>query len=191
MNQVKEVNNLESKTPRKVYHWYILSTRGGKEEKIIENIKLDLVKNGLNDYVRDLKVFSDKNKKKILKGYIFCYCSLTPALIRFFHRFPGIIGFLNHERKGSKLPDFVSPEMLKNFSVEVQEKKKMGEVNSDSTADLSIGDLVKIVSGTFIDYEGRITYLDQKKKKVKIDIDFAGRTTSLDMPIDNCQKVLV
>ena len=109
---------------KKIYHWYILSARGGQEEKIIEKIKLGLTKSEWKDYVRDLKIFSDKNKKKILKGYIFCHCSLVPGLVRFFYTIPGIIGFLNHQRKDDKLPDFVSPEVIKNFSTKVQEEKK-------------------------------------------------------------------
>ena len=173
---------------KKIYHWYILSARGGQEEKIIEKIKLELNKSELKDYVRDLKIFSDKNKKKILKGYIFCHCSLFPGLVRFFYTIPGIIGFLNHQRKDDKLPDFVSPEVIKSFSTKVQEEKKSSVINQDSS--LNIGDLVRITDGTFVNYEGKISHLNEKKQEAKIDIEFAGRTTSISIPIRDCQKVL-
>lgn len=174
---------------KKIYHWYILSARGGQEEKIIEKIKLELEKSEWKDYVRDLKIFSDKNKKKILKGYIFCHCSLTPGLARFFYNIPGIIGFLNHQRKDEKLPDFVSPEVVKGFSIKVQEEKKNSVISQVSS--LNIGDLVKITDGTFVNYEGRVSHLNEKKREVKIDIEFAGRITSIAIPIKDCQKVLV
>src|SRR3954468_22586807 len=108
----------------------------------MEKIQLELVEKGLKDLVRDLKVFSDSDKKKILKGYIFCNCSLTPQLVRFFYRIPGIIGFLNHERGSEKLPDFVSLELIKNFSVKVQKDKEVSKISSE--LNLNIGDLVKI-----------------------------------------------
>lgn len=173
----------------KSYHWYILSARGGQEEKIVEKIKLELGKSEWKDYVRDLKIFSDKNKKKILKGYIFCHCSLVPGLVRFFYTIPGIIGFLNHQRKDNKLPDFVSPEVIKGFSTKVQEEKKNSVIIQGPG--LNIGDLVKITDGTFINYEGRVSHLNEKKQEAKIDIEFAGRTTSIAIPIKDCQKVLV
>lgn len=175
--------------PKKNYHWYILSVRGGKEEKIIENIKLELDKKRLQDYVDDLKVFVSKSKKKILKGYIFCYCQLTPELVRFFYTVPGVVGFLDHQRKDDKMPDFISPERIKSFAGLLKEEETTSKI--DQELDLNVGDLVKITTGTFINCEGRISQLDEKKQKVKIDIEFAGRMTAIDVPINNCQKVFV
>lgn len=96
---------------------------------------------------------------------------------------------MNHQRKDNELPQFVSPNIIKNFSAEVREEKKTSQV--DSGINLNVGDLVKITTGTFVDYEGRVSYLDEKKQKVKIDVEFAGRTTSIDIPMNNCQKILV
>ncbi|CAI2195668.1 13109_t:CDS:2, partial [Funneliformis geosporum] len=129
----------------------------GQEAKIIENIESELVKNRL-------------------KG----------QLVRFFYSIPRVVSFLNHQRGSSQLPEFVSPELVENFSLEVGKSKENTKVNHNSN--LTIGDLVKIIEGTFANYEGKITSLDERKKRVKIDIEFAGRSTPIDVPIEICQK---
>jgi transcriptional antiterminator NusG len=173
---------------KKEYQWYILSVRGGREEKIVEKIKSELEKKGWSDYIRELKVVSDSNKKNILKGYILSYCHLTPELTRFIYKIPEIIGFLNHQRSEDKLPDPVSEEMVKSFLTKMKEKKETKTSNHEEV-DLNIGDLVKITEGTFANREGRITHLDKKKQKVKIVIESSGWEIS-DVPVNICQKVI-
>jgi transcription antitermination factor NusG len=171
------------------YQWYILSVRGGREEKIIEKIKSELEKKEWSNYIRELKVFSDSNKKNILKGYILGYCHLTPELTTFLGKMPEVIGFLNHQWKDDKLPDPVSEEVVKSFLTKMKEKKEIKVGGNYEIVDLNIGDLVKITQGTFVNREGRITYLDKKKQKVKIVIESSGWEIS-DVPVNICQKVI-
>jgi transcription termination/antitermination protein NusG len=177
--------NFERNMPQ--YHWYIILVRGGQEAKLIERIKSELIKKRLKDQVRDLKVFNDENKKNFLKGYIFCYCFLTPELVRFFYSVPRVVSFLNHQRGSAELPEFVSPELIENFSLEVKEKKEKPEVNYSPS--LNVDDLVRVTEGVFAGCEGKIISLDERQKRVKIDIDFAGKLTSIDVPMEVCQKV--
>lgn len=170
------------------YQWYILSVRGGREEKIIEKINSELEKKGWSGYLREFKVVSDRQKKNILKGYILCHCHLTSELTRFFYQVPEVIGFLNHQRGDAKLPDPVSEAVVKSFLTKVKEKKEIKSIDGQEI-DLNIGDLVKITEGTFINREGRITHLDQKKQKVKIIIESSGWEIS-DVPVSICQKVI-
>ena len=150
------------------YQWYILSVRGGREEKVIAKIKSELEKKGWSDYVHDLKVVSDNQKKNILKGYIFGYCHLTPELTRFFYKIPEITGFLDYQWGDNKLPDSVSEEAIKNLLAKIEDRKENLAEFNQGEVDLNIGDLVKITEGVFANREGRITHLDQKKQKVKI-----------------------
>lgn len=95
-------------------------------------------------------------------------------MTRFFYKISGITGFLNYQRGDNKLPDSVSPEIIKSLLAKVKEKKENKIENNSEKTDLNIGDLVKITEGTFINREGRITHFDQKKQKVKITIEPSG-----------------
>ena len=64
--------------------------------------------------------------------------------------------------------------MIKSFLEKVKEKKENKIGSNHEETDLNIGDLVKIIEGTFINREGRITHLDKKKQKVKIVIESSG-----------------
>ena len=169
------------------YQWYILSIRGGREEKIIEKIKSELESKDWSNYVREIKIISGSNKKNILKGYILVNCYLTSELTQFFWKISGVIGFLNHQRGDDKLPDFVSEEAIKKLSEKVREKEE-SQVNNYEEFDLNIKDLVKITEGVFAGREGRVIHLDQKKQKVRIVIEPSGWETTV--PVNICQKIL-
>ena len=169
------------------YQWYILSVRGGREAKVIENIELELKKRRWDDRVKELKIINDSNKKNILKGYVLANLSLTPELVIFFYKIPEITGFLNHQRGDKNLPNFVSEGMIKNLLVKtVEEKKKVSEVDK---LNFNVGDLVIITEGIFINREGRIANFDKKKQKAKIIIEISGWEVN-DVPISICQKVI-
>ena len=171
------------KSEQENYYWYILFVRGGKEEKVITNInsELEREKQWSND-IRELK-----SVPKTIKNYVFCYCRLTPGLVRFLYKIEGVIKFLNHQRGEVKLPEPVSEEVIKKFFSRSQ--KATETIKTTHHNNLKIGDLVQITTGSFINQEGKITHLDEKKSRVKVDIEFLGQKTSLDLSLDNCRKV--
>jgi transcription antitermination factor NusG len=171
------------KTEKENYYWYILFVRGGKEEKVIANIKSELERETQwSDDIQELK-----SAPGIIKNYVFCFCRLTPGLVRFFYKVEGVIKFLNHQRGEVKLPEPVSEEVIKKFFSQSQRATETTETTHHNS--LKIGDLVQITTGSFINQEGKITHLDEKKSRVKVDIEFLGQKTSLDLPLNNCQKV--
>ena len=165
------------------YHWYILSVRGGKEEKVLEKIKLELKNNHQDNKVSDLKIIKN-NKQEKLKGFIFCYAHLDHDLLQIFYKVSEVTGFLGHPKESKKLPDFVSEETIKTFSKSALETKKTLIENS---LPLSENDLVKITVDSFT-YEGRVVKIIGQK--VSIEIKFVGKKTILDnVPINSVKKV--
>lgn len=163
-----------------------MSVRGGREEKTIEKIKAELEKRDWNDYFQEFKVVNDNQKKNILRGYILCRGYLTSEITRFFYQMPEIIGFLNHQRDDAKLPGSVSEVVVKNFLTKIEEKGNQS--NNYEEIDLNVNDLVKITEGEFVDQEGRIIELDQKRQKVKIIVKSSGWKIS-NVPVNICKKV--
>lgn len=152
------------------YNWYLIGTRGGKEKKIIEEIKLELKKSEYKDLVSDLRSFNSKGK--YLKSYILCHCHLTEELMRFFHKIPNVVGFIRN-REG-EMPVHVSQEIVKNFFNEMEKKEEKSTSDEMENGGVKIGDLVKINEGTFIDHEGRISHIDKKRGKTKIILEKLG-----------------
>jgi transcription antitermination factor NusG len=111
---------------------------------------------------------------------------LTPKLVKFLTKITGVISFLNHEKNETRLPDPISAETVKNFFSQIPKKSPVSPLPSE----LNIGDLVRITEGSFANQEGKITYLNENKSQVKVDLDFLGRKMSFNLPIDSCQKIL-
>jgi transcription antitermination factor NusG len=138
------------------------------------------------DYVHDLRIGPE-----ILKNYIFCYCFLTKKLVSFFYQIKGVISFLNHERRSLQLPDPVSEiTVKKTFSYLEEEKKEIINSKSSSLSPISIGDYVKITGGIFANHEGRIIYLKKENNRVGVEIYFFNRNIDVNLPINNCQKMV-
>jgi transcription termination/antitermination protein NusG len=170
------------------YHWYILSVRGGREEKIIAKIWRELKNSKWKKQVKDLKVVKN-NRKETLKGFVFCRAYLDEELVRFLYKIPEVIGFFGYQLEVGKLPNFISEsEMKSRFFNQVETTEDVRNENYFSS-DFKIGDLVKIMTGIFANYEGKIVKLGGQK--VSVEIEFAGKKNLLDnILISDCQKVL-
>jgi transcriptional antiterminator NusG len=114
--------------------------------------------------------------------------SLNPKLLSFIYRTEKLLGFLNSSRKSIKeLPGPVSEQTVKKFFSN-REIQKENENLGEKVGNFKIGELVKINEGPFLGYEGKIISFDEKKTKVKIEIDFLGQFSSLELPINSCVR---
>jgi transcriptional antiterminator NusG len=55
--------------------------------------------------------------------------------------------------------------------------------------DLKRGDLVKIVDGSFKDFEGRVEEVDEKKGKVRVLVNLFGRDTPVELDFLQVKKL--
>jgi len=171
------------------FNWYIISVRGGKEKIIIEKIILELKKKEIKDKVKKLIILG--NEKNFLGGYIACFCQMDQELLNIFYNMEKnmIYSFLNHKKNDINLPNFVSSKSIESIENLINFKENQKKNENLSFSSIRINDLVRINDGPFLNYEGKVISLNLIKEKVKLDIDFAGRITSIDLPLKNCEKV--
>jgi transcription antitermination factor NusG len=155
----------------------LLSIRGGREKKVISEIKEELKKRELEDLVIDLKYFGKKDRH--LKNYILCYCHMNEEVVKFFRRIPSVVGFVK-DRDG-ELPTHVSLSLVEKFFSKIEEENGSSfEESIDRVekkikgSEISIGELVKIIEGPFINQEGKVSEIDEKKDIVRIHLSNLG-----------------
>jgi len=191
-----EENKFENNSSKQ---WFIVTTIPGQEEKVKVNIEQRINNAGLNDLVLRTLVpiekvrVKDKNglpafkknketgeqepkfKEVILyPGYIFVECFMTDKVwyeIRNTPLVTGITGSSGHGQKPIPVTSFEMESVL----------KRMGLVDSDMYENYHTGDIVKIISGTFKDVEGKIIDINKEKGLVKIDTIFFGRHTPVEV----------
>ena len=95
--------------------WYVVRAVSGKEKKVKEYLDLEISRLGLNDYVSQVlipteKVFQIRNGKKIsqekayLPGYVLIEAALVGEVPHVVKNIPNVIGFLGAEKGGDPMP---------------------------------------------------------------------------------------
>jgi transcriptional antiterminator NusG len=172
--------------------WYIIHTYAGKEEMVKKNLEKRLKSLGMEDKIFRIliphqKVSEIKDGKKVVfskmyfPGYLFIEMELTDYSWHVVRNTPGISGFISSLSK----PVPLSQEEVKRILAQAKEKKRKPKVA------LEVGDNVKVIRGPFIGFSGIIDEINEEKAKLKILVTIFGRSTPVEIGVDDVEKVEV
>ena len=172
-------------------NWYILNVMAGQENRIANELKsvIQSKKDGaiINDVIvptkNQLKVKKGKKvqeNQKIFPGYIFINAELNSSTKKIINSIPKVMGFLGPKNK----PQTVSEQ-------KVNEIVQFSESQEAAQADMSfeIGQNLNIIEGPFESFSGVVEDYDSEKKKVKISVSIFGRATSVELDVNQVEKV--
>jgi len=163
-------------------HWYVIHTYSGYEEAVAKNLKQRIESLGMEDKIFNVIVPKEKKIKikngkrriveeKIYPGYVLVEMIVTDDSWYVVRNTPNVTGFVG----AGTTPIPVSPEEIEYL------KKKMGVETPQYKIDVKPGDHVKIVDGTFKDFDGKVAEVDEEKGKVKVLINMFGRDTPVEL----------
>jgi transcriptional antiterminator NusG len=186
---------------------YIVTTYSGNERKVAENIERRIDSMGLKDYVFRVVVAEEKEpdldkngKQKMVKdketgvevpkfkiknlypGYVFVEMIMTDESRFMIRNTPRVTGIAGSSGGGQK-PTPVSGKEIETVL------KRMGMVDNSMYDRYHVGDLVKVIHGTFNGMSGNITSIDKETGEVTIDAIFFGRHTSVEVEFSEVVKV--
>jgi len=179
----------ESKVKR---GWYVLRAISGKEAKVKEILDAAIKNTDLGKYVFQVlipteKVLSVRNGKKVVKeknlysGYVFVEAMLYGDVMHELRNTTNVIDFLRGKNKEDM------PEALRQSEVD----RMLGiadqsvDLSDEVVNDYMVGEIVKVISGPFADWHGRIEEVNAEKMKLKVMVKVFGRDTALEL--DNSQ----
>ena len=155
--------------------WYVLRVIGGKEKKVKEYIENEVASLGLQDYVSQVlipteKIYQVRNGKKISKERNF---------------FPGyvVIGFLGETKGGDPVPMRQS-EINRILGTVDELSEQPEEINIPYV----VGESVKVTDGPFNGFTGVIEEVNNDKKRVKVIVKVFGRQTPLELSFMQVEK---
>ncbi|MGQ1910443.1 transcription termination/antitermination protein NusG [Marinifilum sp. RC60d5] len=174
--------------------WYVLRTVGGKEKKVKEYIDSEISNLGLQEYVSQVlipteKVFQVRNGKKISKeriflpGYILIEAALVGEIPHILRNVTNVIGFLGDTKGGDPTPMRMS-----------EVNRILGKVDELASKDEEIsipyyvGEMVKVTDGPFNGFTGVIEEVNSEKKKLKVMVKIFGRKTPLELSFMQVEK---
>ena len=176
--------------------WYVVRAVSGQENKIKAYIETEIARLGLEDYVDQVlvpteKVIQIRNGKKINKekvyfpGYIMVKANLTGEIPHIIKSVVNVIGFLGETKGGDPVP-------LRQSEVN-RMLGKVDELTVDSDANVAIpfkvGETVKVIDGPFNGFDGTIEKINEEKRKLEVMVKIFGRKTPLELSYMQVEKV--
>ena len=161
--------------------WYVVHTYSGYENKVKVNLEKAVENNGMQDKIVDVRipleeVVEIKNNKrrtvqrKLLPGYVMVKMEMTNETWFVVRNTRGVTGFVGAGNKPTPLSetDFAS----------------VFDPAPQTQVDIHVGDNVRILSGLFENFTGRVTEIDKTAQRVKVVVPMLKRETDVDLAYD-------
>ncbi len=170
--------------------WYAIQTYSGYEEIVAESLKQRVENLGLEDKIFNVIVPKEKKIKvkrgkrevveeKILPSYVLVEMIVDDESWYVVRNTPNVTGFVGTGKVPLPLREEEVQEILKKVAPKEPEVK----------IDLRVGDLVKITSGPFKDFEGKVSQVDKQRGRVKVLITFFGTDSLIELDCLQVKKV--
>ena len=173
--------------------WYVVHTYAGYENKVKTNLESRIHTMQMEDKIfrvhipmEDvMEIKSGKKQvvqKKIFPGYLLVkmwYDNDSWYVVR---NTPGVTGFVS-SGTGSKPTPLSKREIDKILVVKKEEVKPQFRLGFEE------GDIVRIISGPFADFNGTINEINMDQSKLKILVNIFDRETPVELGFDQVSKV--
>ncbi|MDO9576453.1 MAG: transcription termination/antitermination protein NusG [Candidatus Cloacimonadales bacterium] len=169
--------------------WYVVHTYASHEYKIKEAIEKGTQGTALEGNIGQILIPTQKTfhiregkkverEKKLFNSYIIIEADMTLEVISYIVGLPGVTHFLGNGKKPLPLSE-----------AEIHRLLGIGERDkSDSEQyDFLPGDMVKIISGPFNDFDGVVDKVSEDKTKLTVKVTVFGRVTPVEIPTDQIE----
>lgn len=171
--------------------WYIVQTLTGQEDKVKSRIETTVEELGLKERIlrvlvpeeETVEIKGDKRverKRKMYPGYVFVEMILDEDTWYKIRSTAGVARFIGGKTSPVPVTDREIQRVLKQLGIKEKE----------ITVEFSVGEPVRIISGSFRGYTGSVSEIYPTKSKLKAMINIFGRDTSVEVDFDRVEKVV-
>jgi transcriptional antiterminator NusG len=171
--------------------WYAVRTITGHEKRVKNYLDTEIVELGIQHKISQVlipeeKVFEVKGGKKKIKyknffpGYVLVEALLDKEVVYLLNHAPSVLKMVGD----------------KNDAIALREdevKRILGRINdSDEKEKIDMqfekGDLIKVVNGPFVNFNGTINEINLERMKVKVMVSIFGRKTPIELDFTQIEK---
>lgn len=171
--------------------WYAIRTITGHEKRVKNYLESEIAETGLESKIAQVlipeeKVFEVKGGKKKIKyknffpGYVLVEANLDKNIIRFLSHAPSVLKMVGDKNEAIALRDDEVKRILGRMN-DSDEKEKI-DMQFDK------GDLIKVISGPFVNFNGTINEIHLERMKVKVMVSIFGRKTPIELDFGQIEK---
>ena len=173
--------------------WYILQVAPGSEKRVMEDIKLNISKQGLESHVESIIIPSEQHdavrkgkkvsiERKIFPGYMLIRMIMTEDLWHIIRKINKVSNFLGTKDKPKPLQDSEVDAIFVTI--------KESEVSRKNALVFNIADSVKVIDGPFEAMIGVIEEVDEHKERLVVSVSIWGRSTKINLAYSQVTKVI-
>jgi len=173
--------------------WYVIHTYAGYENKVKTNLESRIHTMQMQDKIFDvvipmedvMEIKGGKKQvvqKKVFPGYLLVKMVYDDDSWYVVRNTPGVTGFVS-SGTGQK------PTPLSRREVEKILAVKKEEVKPAFRLDFEEGDVVRIISGPFADFNGTISDINVDQSKVRVMVNIFDRETPVELSFDQVARV--
>jgi transcription termination/antitermination protein NusG len=173
--------------------WYVVHTYAGYENKVKANLESRIHTMQMEDKIfrvhipmEDvMEIKSGKKQvvqKKVFPGYLLVKMYYDNDSWYVVRNTPGVTGFVS-AGTGSKPTPLSKREVEKILVVKKEEQKPQVRLGFEE------GDVVRIISGPFADFNGTISEINADQAKLKVLVNIFDRETPVELSFDQVAKV--
>lgn len=187
---VKPAEPAAEEAPVDNRRWYIIHTYSGYENKVKANLEHRIQSMGMQDKIFQVVIPTEEEieirdgqrrtvQKKIFPGYVLVQMIMDDESWYVVRNTPGVTGFVGSGIKPVPLEEEEVNAILRQMRAE-EPRIKVG---------FQVGQVVRIISGPFVDFVGQVDEINLEKGKVKVLVSFFGRETPVELDFDQVERV--
>ena len=172
-------------------HWYAVHTYSGHENKVMTNILRRAESMNLRDKIfrilvpmeTEMRAKAGKKteiKRKVFPGYVLIEMVLDDSTWYLVKSTTGVTGFVSSGNKPVPLQEKEVQLILD--SVEGHQPAPVIKFEK--------GEVVRVISGPFTEFTGRIEEVNADKEKLRVLISIFGRDTPVELDFQQVEKVI-
>jgi transcription termination/antitermination protein NusG len=173
--------------------WYVIHTYAGYENKVKTNLGSRIHTMQMQDKIFDvvipmedvMEIKGGKKQvvqKKVFPGYLLVKMVYDDDSWYVVRNTPGVTGFVS-SGTGQKPTPLSRGEVEKILAVKKEEMKPTFRL------DFEEGDVVRIISGPFADFNGTISDINVDQSKVRVMVNIFDRETPVELSFDQVARV--
>ena len=170
--------------------WYVVHTYSGYENKVKTNLEKRVESMGMQDKIfrvlvpmeEEVEIKNGKKKvtqRKVFPGYVLVEMIVTDDSWYVVRNTPGVTGFVGAGSKPIPLLEEETKHILRQMGIEEPRQK----------IDLAIDQNVKVSSGPFENFVGKVIDINKDKQKIKVLISMFGRETPIELGLEQIEKI--
>jgi len=170
--------------------WFVIHCYSGYENKVRHNLEQRIESMGMKNQIFDVVIPTQEEievkdgkrrsiERHVFPGYVLVNMRMSEESWYVVRNTPGVTGFVGMGDEPIPLrPEEVS-QILKRMEAEAPTIK----------VTYKIGEKVRIIDGPFNDFHGTVDEIDMDRSKVRVMVNFFGRSTPVELDFLQVEKI--